>query len=35
MKKTRNYDKYEDYTKYQLTKTSDKTKIKKWQNKEW
>ena len=35
MKKTRNYDKYEDYTKYQLTKTSDKTKIKKWQNEEW
>jgi len=35
MKKTHTYEKYEDYVKHQLKKTSDKSKQKKWLGVEW
>ncbi len=35
MKKTHTYEKYEDYVKHQLKKTSDKSKQEKWLGVEW
>ena len=35
MERTHKYEKYEDYVKYQLKKTSDKTKQAKWKGSEW
>jgi len=35
MIKTHNYKNYDDYVKFQLKKTSDKKKQKKWMNEEW
>ena len=35
MKKTHNYNTYQEYVDYQLIKTSDKDKQKKWFGKEW
>ena len=32
---TRKYEKYEDYVQFQLTKTRDKKKQKKWLGEEW